>query len=87
MPLRRSCSSPWGVLRVDYIRLPGTEWMQDAEHRYDSVDVQEPPEEAGGELGDSDSFGAGDTGICWGVTLAFLGPFSPLVVLLKPAIS
>jgi ATP-dependent DNA helicase RecG len=30
------------ALRVDYIRVPGTEWMQDAEHRYDSVEVREP---------------------------------------------
>ena len=30
------------ALRVDYIRVPGTEWMQDPAHRYDSVEVREP---------------------------------------------
>ena len=30
------------MLRVDYIRVPGTEWMQDVEHRFDSIEVREP---------------------------------------------
>ena len=28
--------------RVDYIRVPGTEWVPDAERRYESVEVREP---------------------------------------------
>jgi len=28
--------------RVDYIRVPGTEWVPDPEHRFESIDVREP---------------------------------------------
>lgn len=28
--------------RVDYIRVPGTEWVPDAERRYESIEVREP---------------------------------------------
>ncbi|HEY5960908.1 MAG TPA: hypothetical protein VIV60_30340, partial [Polyangiaceae bacterium] len=30
------------MLRIDYIRVSGTEWMQDAEHRFDAIEVREP---------------------------------------------
>ena len=29
-------------LRIDYIRVPGTRWVPDADHRYDSIDVRDP---------------------------------------------
>jgi ATP-dependent DNA helicase RecG len=30
------------ALRVDYIRVPGTEWVPDADRRYESIEVREP---------------------------------------------
>jgi ATP-dependent DNA helicase RecG len=30
------------ALRIDYIRVPGTEWVQDPDRRYGSVEVREP---------------------------------------------
>ena len=30
------------MVRIDYIRVPGTEWMEDAENRFQSIDIQKP---------------------------------------------
>ena len=30
------------AVRVDYVRIPGTEWVPDAERRYQSIEVREP---------------------------------------------
>ena len=38
MALRREMPS----VRVDYIRVPGTEWVSDAHHRFDSIDMRGP---------------------------------------------
>ncbi len=32
----------FGLMRVDYIRVPGREWIPDPEHRYDSVTIRAP---------------------------------------------
>ena len=29
-------------IRIDYIRVPGTRWVPDTDHRYDSIDIRDP---------------------------------------------
>lgn len=30
------------MMRIDYIRVPGTEWVTDPEHRFDTVEIRDP---------------------------------------------